>query len=492
MKVFKRFILLAGVLAVAGLTSAVSTVRTNRDGKKMYRFIIQIQSQVPSQMLDNLRWLKNNEYDIAGYVWDRGQIEVITDDAGLQKLKAKNIKGFIKGQKQVGVEVSGIDSRYLTSQKVEQKLRQLAAQYNQLTRIEQIGTSLQGRPILAMLISTTPNPQDPKYLEKPSIIFDGMHHAREIMTSEIVMDVAESILTAKAQKASPKVTAMLDQWNIWVVPMLNVDGNNIVWTQDSYWRKNARAESGSAFGVDLNRNYSYRWSNCGGSSNSKGAQDYHGASASSEPETKALSSLGQMVRPVASLSYHSYSELVLFPYSCEGAVTGENELVAGVATMMAKALPSDSGSGNYRAGTPWQLLYPVDGDSMSYMFSEFGSLALTMEVNQEFQPDYSLREPTLIKHRAAWAKFLQFSTANLLKLTVLDARTGKSVAAQIKIATIQQKQGEKPFQTNAAGNFFKVLKTGAYNVQAVTADGRTANISVEMSGTPKVVQLQIP
>ena len=81
--------------------------------------------------------------------------------------------------------------------------------------------------------------------------------------------------------------------------MLNVDGNNIVWTTDNMWRKNARGQGNNVYGVDLNRNYSYAWNSCNGSSGSTSSETYRGASAASEPETQALMKLGLMTVPTA-------------------------------------------------------------------------------------------------------------------------------------------------------------------------------------------------
>lgn len=477
-------------LCCAGTVGATFAVRTNRSGQELRRYIVETSRSGQGSGRELVGWLTRNGYDVAGVNLQKGTIEVITNDAGIQRLEANQIRG----QVMITTMRSGredIDPRYLNPQKVEDTLKALNAQFPQMTRLEKIGTSLQGRAIWALLISSTPSAQDPKSLEKPSIVFDGMHHAREIMTPEIVLDVAQTLL-ASARLRSRAAMDVIDRWNVWVVPMLNVDGNNIVWTEDAWWRKNAHASaSESIYGVDINRNYPFKWNTCNGSSGSHGAQDYRGEAGASEPETQALMRLGQMARPAASLSYHSYSELVLYPYGCKGVLTGENELHERVAKELAALLPSDSGRGNYTPGSPWQLLYSVDGDSMSYMHSEFGALSFTFEVNQDFQPPYSVREPTLVKHRKAWQYFLGRIDKNLLRIRVMDGKASKPVVANIEISTLPHKYGEKMFQSNVAGNFFKVLEPGRYAVRASLADGRKAEGSVEMKGQANVLELTI-
>lgn len=474
--------LLLVVLTVAAFsttaTSSLLNLVTNRT--EDIRYIIKVDVKSPFEMVRYTSWLEQNNFDVAGYSWRKGEIEVITDQVGVQKLKQNNFSGMAVDSAHFEMGATAIDGRYLDPNKVEQKMRELVTRYPQLARMEQIGTSLQGRAIWALLVSTTPSAGDAEYLKKPSIIFDGMHHAREIMTSEVVMDVAEHSLDLIERNMD--AGSLLAQWNIWVVPMLNVDGNNIVWTQKNMWRKNARSEGSNTFGVDINRNYSFNWNRCNGASNAKSNDSYRGTAAGSEPETQALMSLGQKVQPTGYLSYHSYSELVLYPYGCRGVLTGENALVSAVANELAQMLPGDSNRGNYTAGAPWQLLYAVDGDSMSYMFGEFGALSITFEVNQTFQPRYELKEPTVQKHRRAWKYFIYRMQENMLTLNVIDSATGLGLPAQIGISNIQMVQGEKPFRTNASGYYFKVLNAGDYTITVQLADGRSQSVQVKMNG----------
>ena len=317
----------------------------------------------------------------------------------------------------------------------------------------------------------------------PAAPGDGMHHAREIMTSEVVMDVAEYSLDLLEKQTG--ITPLLSQWNVWIVPMLNVDGNNIVWTSNNMWRKNAATTNGRVHGVDINRNYSFSWNKCGGSSGSLGNDTYRGVSAASEPETQALQNLAKSIRPTGSLSYHSYSELVLYPYGCDGVLTGENTMISSIAQSLSKLLPTDSSSTKfYTPGAPWQILYSVDGDSMGFMYGELGALAFTFEINQSFQPSFDLKAATVAKHRTAWTFFMNRMNQNLLTLKIVDGRTSLPTTAQIGISNIQMVQGEKPYQTNSGGVFFKVLDPGTYTLTLQLPDGRLQAVNVTMNGQP--------
>jgi hypothetical protein len=482
-RIITGLFLVSALTFTTAATSSLQTLKTNFSGKAI-QYTIKVNVKDAFEMGRYSKWLQKQGFDVAGYSWRKGEIQVITDAAGIEKLNQNNLQGF-----SLESEGLGPDQRYLNPAKVEQKLKDLNAKYPQYTKLEQIGTSIEGRAIWALLVSTTPQTESAEYAAKPSIIFDGMHHAREVMTSEVVMDVAEYALDNLDKNAGD--AELLKRWNVWVVPMLNVDGNNLVWTKSSMWRKNAHSDSSGTYGVDINRNYPFNWNRCNGASNSKFNDAYRGTAGASEPETQALMKLAQEVQPTASLSYHSYSELVLYPYGCNGVLTGDNALVSSVANELAAILPSDTGHGNYDPGTPWQLLYDVDGDSMSYLHGEFGALAITFEINQAFIPNYDVKAPTVLKHRKAWTYFLNRLEKGLLTLKVVDGRTNEVVPAQIGISNIQMVQGEKPFKTNAAGYYFKVLNAGDYTLTVQLADGRTQTLQVKMDSAPQTATVVI-
>lgn len=479
------------IFALVLLTLVAFTGQTANAPKFMeeanLRYRIQLQNNMSAKSIQKLsQLLDSNGFDVAGINRETNSVDVITNEKGVALLNSKGIKGTeIKKRGWF----DSVDKRYLNPTTLAAKMQSLTQLNPQISRVVEIGKSNQGRPILAMLLSTTLDVTKPEYHEKPTIIFDGLHHAREVMTPEIVVDVAETIIK---YAASPAIQKILKGWNVWVVPMMNPDGANIVFTSNDMWRKNARADRDNVFGVDINRNYSYRWSECNGSSSSKGSATYRGASAASEPEIQAVIKLADMVHPAASLSYHSYSELVLYPFGCQGDLTGENKMIEKIADELSKMLPTDSGKGFYTPGTPWKLLYSVDGSSMDYYYAAHGALAYTFEVNQDFHPKYELRDATINKHRKAWMYFMERALNGMVGVDVIDGKTSKPTLAQIAIQGLEHKKKEAPLRTNNAGRFFKVLEQGSYIISAKLSDGRTAQISVTTTGQPQLVKLIIP
>ena len=295
------------------------------------------------------------------------------------------------------------DEGFHTPAEVAEVLYRAESAYPHLVRVERIGSSVEGKPLLAALVTARfVSGSEPK----PAVLFDGMHHAREVMTPEVLLDLLEYLTSRYDTDAD--VQKWVNDYEIWVVPMLNPDGNNKVWTSASMWRKNTQG----GYGVDVNRNYPYAWNTCNGSSGNKQSETYRGPSAGSEPETQAIMALTGKIRPVYNVSYHSYSEIVIYPFGCspKKIPSPDREIYEGVGKELASRLVRDTGSGAYRAGTSYELLYDVDGGSVDWMYATHRVISFVVEVNssaQGFQPSFtSWRKRTVEAQREGWKYIL--------------------------------------------------------------------------------------
>ena len=77
--------------------------------------------------------------------------------------------------------------------------------------------------------------------------------------------------------------------------------------QDRMWRKNRKPVGSNCYGVDLNRNFGYQF-NTGGSSSSACSDTFHGGSAMSENEAKALQNYMTGKSWDTYLTFHSYGQ----------------------------------------------------------------------------------------------------------------------------------------------------------------------------------------
>jgi len=347
----------------------------------------------PKDFKKELKQLVSQGFDIAGVNLDNQTISVLMPTEATSYFKNIISKNVIKEEL-----LAAPDAAYLTADEVAAKVRNYASTYPYLARFLLIGDSVEGRHIWALKIS-----QDAvqKFPSRKVVLFDCNHHSRELMTIEVCMDTIDYLLV---NHTDPQVKTWLENLEIWVVPLVNPDGNAKVFGNDSMWRKNTKG----GYGVDINRNYSYRWNSCNGSSGSQSNDTYRGPSAGSEPETQALMSLVSTIKPKISISYHSFSELVIYPMGCDGVYLPEPDkaLIEGIGRELASKLKKDSGSGTYAPGTAWELLYSVDGGSIDWFYAEHHVIPFVIEVNsdaQGFQPSYSQwRDKTVLKMRPGW------------------------------------------------------------------------------------------
>lgn len=346
------------------------------------------------------------------------------------------------------------DKNYKTSSQIEALLKKYHEKFPALTKVIEVGKTLRGNTIFAIKISSNPDLNDPT---KPDILFNGMHHAREVMGPEVALDIIDQLLENYGR--DQKVTSWVNRNEIWVMPMFNVDGNNLIWSGNPMWRKNAREN----YGVDINRNYPYAWGSCNGSSSDKNAQDYRGPAPASEPETQVMMNFVKTVRPVFDISYHSYSELVIYPKGCNGQRAQNADVVEPLGQAMAKTL-------GYTAGTAWETLYSVDGGDIDWMNDTYQVIPFVIEVNSRsegFQPPYSTtRDKTVERNRKAWQILLDRLDGPGVRGTVQNQ--GKSV--QDFSIQVQKQNGfiMKDYMTykgNADGSYHLVLNPGTYSLK---------------------------
>lgn len=412
------------------------------------------------QLTDSMKsFLKANEFDVTGVNYNTMEIEALLTDAELAQITAQ--KAQIKFSFPQTLSMAP-DQDYFNPQEIEDFLREVHAQYPDITELKSIGKSLEGRDIWAIKISDNVRTDE----AEPAILVNGMHHAREVMTPEITTDMI-TYLTSNYGKL-PEVTKWVDETEIWVVPMFNVDGNNKMWTENSMWRKNTR----DGFGVDLNRNYPYGWNSCNGSSASTGAQDYRGTAPASEPETQAMMNLVAEIKPVFDISYHSYSEIVIYPYGCRPNRTPTEEAVEIIGSEIGKKI-------NYKPGTAWELLYNADGGDIDWMYTAHQVIPFVIEVNSTwdgFHPNYKkMRDKTVLRNRPGWQHLFE-----RLEGPSLQGRVTDKAFEKINVMKAGDSRVIQTYKINPDGSFYVILKAGTYDVRFEGSRSRKfENLSVQ-------------
>lgn len=413
-----------------------------------------------------LKELTHLDIDIAGVDIKRNVVDVLLTDEDYELLSSKNYSLVIK-------EVRGVtrapDERYQTPESVKAYLEQYNSKYPNLTKLVSIGKSLEGRDIWALKISDNANKKE---LEEPVLLFNSMHHAREIMTPEIGLDIIQYLLDNYHSDA--QVARWVDLNEIWIMPMFNVDGNVKMWTKDSYWRKNVRG----GYGVDLNRNYPTGWDACNGSSGWRWSQTYRGPSPASEPETQAMMKFIKNIRPVFDISYHAYSQLVIYPYGCRGQKTQTKEVVEKIGKELASLL-------DYTPGTAWETLYNADGGDIDWMYEAYQVIPYVLEVNSSrdgFHPDFEKRDPTVKRNRKGWQHLLNRVQGSGVRGVFQVNNETKEF--KIKAYKVKGKSRElfQNYVGHMTGAYHLVLNPGKYELDFISNDSVLATRTVEIKG----------
>ncbi len=309
--------------------------------------------------------------------------------------------------------------------------------------------------------------------DEPSVFYMGAHHAREPISTEVVMGIINHLLDNYG--SDDEITNMVNSSEIYIVPIVNPDGHEVVLDQlNTWWRKNAADNNGDEMfshvsdgpdGVDPNRNYGWEFGSSGASADPN-EDTYHGPSAFSEPELYAMKELMASHHFTAGISYHSYSELVLWPYAYSAnAQAPDHFAMQELGVNMAESIPKITGSGHY---LPQQSndLYPAAGITDDWAYGKHGIFCYCVELAQQFIPSAS-QVPQIVEDNIE-AALMVLNRANhqTLRGHVYDAETNEPVVAEVFIDGLDdQGNFREPYKSNANfGAYYRLLLEDEYDV----------------------------
>ncbi len=263
---------------------------------------------------------------------------------------------------------------------IRAQLQTIAATYPHIAQLKTIGHSIQGRPMLAMRLTS-----EQVGSNKPQVLFLSTHHAREWVATEMSMRLIK-YLTAN-YGSNEQVTHLLDTTEVWVIPVGNPDGYQYTFTNERLWRKNLRDNDGDgqitiADGVDINRNFDAHWGyDDEGSSPSWSDQTYRGTAPNSEPETQAVVDFIQQNNFKFVLSYHTYGNLILYPWGWQVKTPGLDDpiFVAQAGTDETPGVWDSLLDTGYDPGVGADL-YTTNGEFTDWAYDMAGVPAQTIEL----------------------------------------------------------------------------------------------------------------
>ena len=247
--------------------------------------------------------------------------------------------------------------------------------------------------------------------KKAKFVLHTQIHARELSTGELAYRWIDLLVSSYGK--DPEITSLVDTRELWVIPIANPDGVDVVASSPSrpvMQRKNVDNAAGGCpaadAGVDLNRNSDFQWDlEQGGPCE----ETYPGAKAVSEPETVAIEGLldkvfpdtkgpvGDPAKPGTTgifITLHSYGNDILAPYGYTNTPAPDRTALVALGNKMGafNSYPVSTGDGG--------VGYFAPGATDDWLYGTRGVPSFTFEVGPNsgtcggFFPAYSCMDST--------------------------------------------------------------------------------------------------
>jgi carboxypeptidase D len=323
-------------------------------------------------------------------------------------------------------------------------LQTLATTHPGICRITQIGTSVEGRALLALVLSDHPYVAE----DEPEVRISGGIHGDERLGVGLPVRLAEWLLANYGGEDADGVRAtnLLDTTELWIVPLLNPDG------YEAGNRENAN-------GQDLNRYFPDGFEDGVSTVYAEGAPD----TSSQQMEQAAMMEWTAARRFALGANLHTGVLLTCYPYGNNAAGTTQysaspdDALFVELARSYANNHATMATGGTFPNGIinscEW---YRVVGEFADWAYRYTGSLEITVELSPDGDADLD----------AGWADnmeaLLAFSESAQqgIRGVVRDARTGTPLRAVVGIAG----NGRQVFTDPTVGDYHRVLLPGTYDV----------------------------
>ncbi|MFE0785686.1 M14 family zinc carboxypeptidase [Streptomyces mutabilis] len=383
-----RSILAVGALLIGGASFAPiaqaqpsGPADTDADEVKVFRADV-TQEQVPLLLAAG-----QDGHELGEQVPDQGTatVEVYLTDQQAGKLEKQGVDLkehtlSTRAAERVEDAAEGVFRPYSGSGGLREEILRTAQEHPRLTKVVSIGKTVNGKDILALKL--TKHADRTRDGSKPAVLYMSNQHAREWITPEMTRRLMHHYLDN--YEKDRRIRKLVDSTELWFLLSANPDGYDYTFedTDNRLWRKNLRDVNGDGAigtgdGVDLNRNFAYKWGyDDEGSSPNPTSQTYRGAGPNSEPETKALDAFQKRVGFAYGINYHSAAELLLYGVGWQVAThTPDDVLYEALA-----GTPENSAIPGYRPQVSSEL-YTTNGEADGHAANVNGMAMFTPEMS---------------------------------------------------------------------------------------------------------------
>ncbi|XP_045359300.1 mast cell carboxypeptidase A [Leopardus geoffroyi] len=367
-----RFILPVGLIAT---TLAIAPVRF--DGEKVLR--VKLQDEKQANIIKDLAQTNQLDFwypDAAHHVAANMTIDFRVSEKESQSIQSSldqnkmhyeilihDLQEEIEKQFDVKEDIPGRHSyaKYNNWDKIVAWTEKMVHKYPEMVSRIKIGTTVEDNPLYVLKIGKGDE-------RRKAIFMDCGIHAREWISPAFCQWFVYQ--AAKTYGKNKIMTKLLDRMNFYVLPVFNVDGYIWSWTQNRMWRKNrSKNQNSNCIGTDLNRNFNASW-NSFPNTKDPCAETYRGPEPESEKETKAVTDFirSHLKSIKAYITFHSYSQMLLFPYGYTSKLPPNYKDLAKVAKIGTDVL-STRYETRYIYGPVASTIYPTSGSSLDWAYN---------------------------------------------------------------------------------------------------------------------------
>ncbi|MET9376584.1 M14 family zinc carboxypeptidase [Streptomyces sp. NPDC002992] len=385
-----RSILAAASLLIAGLATAPvagaepqgrSAGGADGDALSVWR------AEVSKEQVPLLLEAGTDGHELTEQVPDEGSatLELYLTDKQAGQLRGKGVelaKHTLSSQaeKRVAGAGDGVFRPYGGSGGLKQEILATSQAHPDLTKVVSIGKTVKGQDILAVKVSK--GAKKVRDGSRPATLYVSNQHAREWITPEMTRRLLHHYLDGYGK--DERVTKIVDSTELWFVLSANPDGYDFTHADPAnrQWRKNLRDNNGDGRiapgdGVDLNRNFAYKWGyDNEGSSPDPADETYRGTGPMSEPETKALDAFQKRIGFQYGINYHSAAQLLLYGVGWQVATDTPDD----VALRSLAGTPQKPAVPGYRPQVSSEL-YTTNGEADGHAANVNGMQMFTPEMS---------------------------------------------------------------------------------------------------------------
>jgi hypothetical protein len=327
---------------------------------------------------------------------------------------------------------------YPTYLQYDSIMQYFASTYPALSHLDTIGTSIDGRLVLALKISDNAGITE----DEPEVFYTSTIHGDETGGFVLMLHFADYLL--KNYSIDTRVKNLVDNLEIWINPLANPDGTYTSGNTITFPTR------GNANNYDLNRNF----------------PDPASTTLPTQKETLDMIKFMRNHKFVISANFHSGSEVVNYPWDRWTRLHADNDWFIDISRNYADTVHKYSVAGymtylnnGITNGYQW---YPLNGGRQDFVTYELQGREVTIELDDQYiTPAANL----ILLWQYNWQSLLGYLENAMYGIhgMVRDIHTLLPLAAKVYISG-HDKDSSQVYSDTLRGRFTRFLSPGTWNL----------------------------